>query len=348
TSFLSVFGSAWLDSITEAHIMTSFHVTGVYPFDPTVIHPCQLAPSIEHSTHADLPLPVTSPVKRMIDNTPSPLDDSQNPRMYLDGQNGGSDENDNDDGDDQPIINPLMCVTHRQQSDLQSSCCLGSPMAHSQAKKRVLDDLECIMSLSSSSNFIVSTEPLSSTFKLPERVYGDGRSLRNIQWGLAEDTNEGRALTDTEYEKKTREELIAELDYVTSALLSREEGEKNKEEGGRIKGVFGHVVTHEGFIQQQSDRAKKREMEDAVEKAKKEVQKGWEEFQRHQKAGEAAWKVQKEQLQALKQKVPKKPKAVTKKDWMAENYPQLVISPSDTVKECGKGVEEPICDADEQ
>ncbi|KAF8342074.1 uncharacterized protein EI90DRAFT_3207785 [Cantharellus anzutake] len=215
---------------------------------------------------------------------------------------------------------------------------------------------------------------LSSTFKLPERVYGDGRSLQNIQWGLAE---------DTEYEKKTHEELIAELcetqaafrnarDYVTSAvdaidatnaqlalsgmyvskawtqLLSREEGEKNKEEGGRIKGVFGRMVTHEGFIQQQSDRAKKREMEDAVEKAKKEAQKGWEEFQRHQKVGEAAWKVQKEQLQALKQKVPKKPKAVTKKDWMAENYPQLVISPSDTVKECGKGVEEPICDADEQ
>ncbi|KAF8321891.1 uncharacterized protein EI90DRAFT_3250023 [Cantharellus anzutake] len=215
---------------------------------------------------------------------------------------------------------------------------------------------------------------LSSTFKLPERVYGDGRSLQNIQWGLAE---------DTEYEKKTHEELIAELcetqaafrnarDYVTSAvdaidatnaqlalsgmyvskartqLLSREEGEKNKEEGGRIKGVFGRVVTHEGFIQQQSDRAKKREMEDVVEKAKKEAQKGWEEFQRHQKVGEAAWKVQKEQLQALKQKVPKKRKAVTKKDWMAENYPQLVISPSDTVKECGKGVEEPICDADEQ
>ncbi|KAF8323600.1 uncharacterized protein EI90DRAFT_3019784 [Cantharellus anzutake] len=215
---------------------------------------------------------------------------------------------------------------------------------------------------------------LSSTFKLPERVYGDGRSLQNIQWGLAE---------DTEYEKKTHEELIAELcetqaafrnarDYVTSAvdaidatnaqlalsgmyvskartqLLSHEEGEKNKEEGGRIKGVFGRVVTHEGFIQQQSDRAKKREMEDAVEKAKNEAQKGWEEFQRHQKVGEAAWKVQKEQLQALKQKVPKKRKAVTKKDWMAENYPQLVISPSDTVKECGKGVEEPICDADEQ
>jgi hypothetical protein len=39
TSFLSVFGLAWLDSVTKAHIITSFHVTGVYPPDSTVIHP---------------------------------------------------------------------------------------------------------------------------------------------------------------------------------------------------------------------------------------------------------------------------------------------------------------------
>jgi hypothetical protein len=138
--------------------------------------------------------------------------------------------------------------------------------------------------------------------------------------------------------------------YVSKArtqLLSREEGEKNREEGGRIKGVFGRVVTHNSFIQQQSDRSKKRVMEEELEKARKEVQKAWEEFQRGQKACETAWKVQKEQLQALKQKVPKKPKAVTKKDWMAANYPQLVGLASDTVQECGKEAEEPIRDDDE-
>ena len=61
-SFLLVLGNAWEHAITSTHIITSFCVTGVYPPDATVIRPEQLAPSIEHSTAGDLPLPVLSPV----------------------------------------------------------------------------------------------------------------------------------------------------------------------------------------------------------------------------------------------------------------------------------------------
>ena len=106
------------------------------------------------------------------DNTPSPLDDSQDPNMYV--QSDGSGDN----NDDQLIIDPIH------------------------AKKRAIDDLECIMSSSSSSNFIVSTAPLDSTFELPKQAYGDAKVLRSIQWDLAEDTS---------YESKTHTELIAEL-----------------------------------------------------------------------------------------------------------------------------------------
>ena len=61
-SFLLVLGNAWERAITSTHIITSFCVTSVYPPDVTVIRPEQLAPSIEHSTAGDLPLPVLSPV----------------------------------------------------------------------------------------------------------------------------------------------------------------------------------------------------------------------------------------------------------------------------------------------
>jgi hypothetical protein len=143
--------------------------------------------------------------------------------MYLDHQSGHSSENDEgDDGNDQSIINPIMIAMHQQQSfeDLQSSHCKGTstccqlmalmteagsprmPAAHSQAKKCAIDDLECIMSFSSSSNFIVSAAPLCSTFELPKRVYGDAKGLQSIQWDLAEDTG---------HELKTHAELIAEL-----------------------------------------------------------------------------------------------------------------------------------------
>ena len=134
---------------------------------------------------------------------------------------------------------------------------------------------------------------------------------------------------------------------VQTQLLSHEEGEKNKEEGGQIKGVFRRMVTHKGFIQQQSNWAKKRVIEEVLEKARKEAQNGWDEFQKGQKACRVAWKVQKEQSQALKQKVPKKPKVVTKKEWMAANYPQLASLASDLVQECGREEEEPIRDGDD-
>ena len=111
--------------------------------------------------------------------------------------------------------------------------------------------------------------------------------------------------------------------------------------------MFGHVVTHSSFIQQQSDRAKKQAAEEGLDKARKEVQKGWEEFQRGQKAHEVVWKVQKEQLQALKQKVPKKPKSITKKDWMAGNYPQLSRLASDMIQECETEEQQQIGDDDE-
>ncbi|KAF8341977.1 uncharacterized protein EI90DRAFT_3115794 [Cantharellus anzutake] len=185
------------------------------------------------------------------------------------------------------------------------------------------------MSFSSSSKFVVLTSPLRSTFELPKEAYGDSAGLKSIQWDLAEGTS---------YESKTHGELIAELqetcsefrsanEYVASAvsaidatnaqlalcgmyalkaraqLLSHEKGDKHKEEGGRIKGTFGRVVTHSGFVQHQTDRFKRKMMEEELEKVMKEVQKDWEEFQRGQKACAAAWK-EKERLQALKLRVP--------------------------------------------
>jgi hypothetical protein len=88
-------------------------------------------------------------------------------------------------------------------------------------------------------------------------------------------------------------------------------------------------------------------MEEELEKVKKEAQKGWEEFQRGQKACAAAWKEEKERLQALKLRVPKKPKAVIKREWIAANYPQLASLASDMVRECGGEEDEPIGDNNE-
>ncbi|KAF8333061.1 uncharacterized protein EI90DRAFT_3122113 [Cantharellus anzutake] len=137
------------------------------------------------------------------------------------------------------------------------------------------------MSFSSSSKCIVSTSPLRSTFKLPERVYGHFNNLPPIKWELTDDVNlafkthtelmEEIGKTRHEFRKAkivveraaiavdaTNAQLALGGMYASKAqvqLLAREETEKSKDEGGHIKGTFGHVVTHKGFLRDQAERA---------------------------------------------------------------------------------------------
>ncbi|KAF8315994.1 uncharacterized protein EI90DRAFT_3021734 [Cantharellus anzutake] len=74
-------------------------------------------------------------------------------------------------------------------------------------------------------------------------------------------------------------------------LLAREELEKSKEkeEGGRIKGTFGRVVTHEGFLRDQAEHTQQRLDEAELEKLKEEAKEGWRKFNETQKAEVAKW-----------------------------------------------------------
>lgn len=62
-NFLSVFGRAYLDSFTPKNILKAFEVTGVWPFNPNVISQRLLAPSLERSAHAHIPLELLTPLK---------------------------------------------------------------------------------------------------------------------------------------------------------------------------------------------------------------------------------------------------------------------------------------------
>ena len=99
TSFLSVYGPAWTEGVSKAHILKSFKKTGVYPFNAAAIQPEQMAPSFKHSTQGNLPLPVPSPVKHLMhfhnqlmtghyqnDGSHSQINDSQDTEMYLGGR----------------------------------------------------------------------------------------------------------------------------------------------------------------------------------------------------------------------------------------------------------------------
>ncbi|KAF8337107.1 uncharacterized protein EI90DRAFT_3119495 [Cantharellus anzutake] len=98
--------------------------------------------------------------------------------------------------------------------------------------------------------------------------------------------------------------------YVSKAqtqLLAWEEAEKSKEDGGHIKGTFGRVVMHDGFLRDQAERAQRKLNEQELERWKEEAKEQWKVFNNSQKAEIMSWREEKAHLATLKQKAPPKP-----------------------------------------
>ena len=61
-------------------------------------------------------------------------------------------------------------------------------------------------------------------------------------------------------------------------LLAQEEGEKSKEDGGQVKGTFGRVVTHKGFVKGQGVCAQKKITEAEMDQLREEAKAQWKGF----------------------------------------------------------------------
>lgn len=66
SAWLTVWSKTFLEVMKESTIRAAFRVTGFTPFDPSVITEKMVAPSTEHSSRGSLPIPHTSPVKKII------------------------------------------------------------------------------------------------------------------------------------------------------------------------------------------------------------------------------------------------------------------------------------------
>ena len=100
-TFLQVFGEAYLAAFTPENNKKAFEKTGVHPFNPSVIKPTDLAPSLEHSLHAHVPLELPSPVKGMMHIYRQTIHDIQCERDRGNGWEDLSDDNDNDAANDE-------------------------------------------------------------------------------------------------------------------------------------------------------------------------------------------------------------------------------------------------------
>ena len=64
--FLELFGHAFLLAFDSASIQSAFQATSVHPFNLNAISPDQMKPSEVASTMALFPIPLASPVRRVM------------------------------------------------------------------------------------------------------------------------------------------------------------------------------------------------------------------------------------------------------------------------------------------
>ncbi|KZP27731.1 hypothetical protein FIBSPDRAFT_948310 [Athelia psychrophila] len=65
--FTEVFGKAYLKAFTVPTILSAFEKTGIHPFNPEVITAQQMKPSLPSSLIGSLPLPMPSPVRKIME-----------------------------------------------------------------------------------------------------------------------------------------------------------------------------------------------------------------------------------------------------------------------------------------
>ncbi|KAL5530820.1 hypothetical protein ACEPAF_7078 [Sanghuangporus sanghuang] len=65
-NFLELFGAAFLLSFSKETVLSAFKVTGIHPFSRNIISPDQMKPSEASSTSTSFPLPLNTPVHRIM------------------------------------------------------------------------------------------------------------------------------------------------------------------------------------------------------------------------------------------------------------------------------------------
>lgn len=99
-SFLEVFGESYIAAFTEKNNKKAFEKTGVHPFNRSVIKAEDLAPSLEHSSHAHVPFHLESPIKGAIGVFRETIDDIRREKEEANGWISVDDDTDLEDDDE--------------------------------------------------------------------------------------------------------------------------------------------------------------------------------------------------------------------------------------------------------
>ena len=115
-TFLKVFGESYLVAFTPENNKKAFAKTGVHPYNRSVIKPKDLAPSLEHSKHATLPLEVPQDVEDAIQLYREAYGDIERKRDADEGWVTDSDGDNDSDSDEEDLATSEHALLYSNQS----------------------------------------------------------------------------------------------------------------------------------------------------------------------------------------------------------------------------------------
>jgi hypothetical protein len=251
--FTGVFERAFLKAFTPNTVAAAFQVTGIYPFNPSVISKTQIKPNIPTPTKNSFPLVQTSPVQCVMavfqSHPPTAFDVSPNTHAAVSGNSPETPTHRKhaiDPNIDPSLYTPSKCM-----------CLLTSSLA------------------GSSASFLISKAPITSANQIAPPVLKNLPPLPQPDWSvlqlpLGSHTNqqlqnENDSLRESLHlahqliqahrliDEGCNAQLIIQnlmLDKMNQSLRAKEK----KKQKGRTKlfpGGYGHHLTNEEFIAKQ-------------------------------------------------------------------------------------------------
>ena len=221
-TFTGVFGKAFSLAFTPETIKAAFRVTGIHPYDPSVITPQQMKPSEPTSTKCGFPLPQPSPVQAIMSayrcHPPTSFDIDPDTHCGP----GASSSNLQHEG----------LQRHLTDSDI-------NPFLDDSPSNYVRLMTAGLASTASGS-FLVSRDPVTSQSAIPAPVYEMPPPIEPIDQS---------ALLD-HHDEPTKAELKMQIDDLTEQLRHAKEHIQTR--NSIIEGAHAQMVLQNLFVEKQS------------------------------------------------------------------------------------------------
>lgn len=188
--FTGVWGRAFIRSFTKDNILSAFRVTGIHPFDPSVITPEQMKPSEATSTTAlfttVLPSPVRAIISALRKNPPTTRDVDPTTHDVPRSENSVAGPSSSNHFHDQPSRSPLATASP------VSGLSIPRRRSHIELEDDDVDDtpskrtriVTANLASTSSGSFLLSKRTVTSHDVLPAPVLRTVTALPDIDWSV--------------------------------------------------------------------------------------------------------------------------------------------------------------------